>query len=102
MKLKIDKHKALKVVTVLDYKKDVSDIFGDFQFYLKISKCYTLSGMVWRLEVPNYLTHNKNLWTLLSEGFQYVHDKGCRYDRLMDELYKYGLFNELHKKVDGR
>ena len=93
--MKIDRYKALYVRTILDYEKDVADIFGEFKFYLRISKCYTLAGVVWRLEVPNRCDHDKNLWQLLSRSFQYIHDKGCRYDRLESELMRKGIWKML-------
>lgn len=92
---KIDKHKALYVKIILDYEKDVSDIFGDFKFYLRISKCYTLAGRIWRIEVPNMTDHDKNLWRLLARNFQYIHDKGCKYDRLESELMRKEIWRTL-------
>lgn len=93
--MKIDRYKALFVKNVINYEKDVSDLFGDFKFYLKISKCYTLSGRIWRVEVPNLIDHDKDLWRLLSRVFQYVHDKGCKYDRLESELMRKGIWKSL-------
>jgi hypothetical protein len=74
------------VKTKLNYSKKCNDIFGDFEFYLRISKCYTLKGMRWRIEVPNYTGHDTNLYRLLSRTFQYIHDKGCRYMRLEENI----------------
>lgn len=91
----IDKYKALYVKPIVDYKRKVTDPFGDFEFYLRISKCYTLSGLVWRVEVPNYTGHDKNLWRLLERSFQYVHDKGMRYCRLEDTLISKGIWRNL-------
>ena len=92
---KIDRYKARYVKTILNYEKDASDIFGDFKFYLRISKCYTLVGRVWRIEVPNRIDHDKDLWRLLARSFQYIHDKGCRYDRLESELIRKGIWRTL-------
>jgi|GEM_PF-5268025 len=89
------KDKALRVKVILDYERNVSDAFGDFKFYLKISKVYTLLGVVYRLEVPNRFDHDKSLWQLLARGFQYIHDKGCRYTRLEDELVTLGIWRRL-------
>lgn len=88
------------VKTKLNYIKDCKDIFGDFQFYLKISKCYTLKGMRWRIEVPNRTDHDSDLYKLLSRTFQYIHDKGCRYTRLEDGIDNIdNLWNMLENKV---
>ena len=93
--MKIDTHKALYVKPIVDYERNVSDPFGDFKFYLKISKCYTLSGRIWRVEVPNWCSHDRDLWRLLGEAFQYVHDNGMRYCRLEDTLMRKGIWQKL-------
>lgn len=81
--------------TILNYHERVSDNFGDFEFYLKIEKVYSIKGRFWRIVVPNYFDTDKNLWRLLSRVSLYIHDHGMRYERLEDKLRQKSIWRSL-------
>ena len=77
------------------------DDFGDssdihkFEYDITISKCYTLSGMVWEIKMPNCTDHDKNLYRLIVRSIEYAASEFPQRFRLVDELYKKELFKKL-------
>lgn len=100
--MKIDIHKALFTKVLYEYDTNVCDQWGTdeekykFQFYFRLSKIYTLAGVVYRAEVPNLCDHDKDLYFLLGRVFLYVHDCGMRYERLKSVLMQKGIWRTLN------
>ena len=66
-----------------------------FEYDITIAKCYTLSGRVWEIEMPNCVDHDKNLYRLIIRSLEYAASNFPQYFRLLDELYRKGLFKKL-------
>lgn len=99
---KLDIHRELWHKVLFEQKCECIDEFGSsedekgkFGFYFKLSKVYTLSGVVYRFEVPNYTYHDKNLTKGMWEMLKYIHDDGMRYYRLKEELTRKGIMKTL-------
>lgn len=77
------------------------DDFGDssdkhkFEYDIVIAKCYTLSGIVWEIKMPNCIDHDKNLYRLVVRSIEYAASEFPQRFRLVDELYKKDLFRKL-------
>ena len=66
-----------------------------FSFYIRISKCYTLRGVIYRVEVPNYTDHDKSIYRLIDRVINYIHDNGMRYVRLEEKLRSKDMWKHL-------
>lgn len=99
--LRIRKDKILYRKIVYSRHFTHYDDFGDssdkhkFEYDIIISKCYTLSGIVWEIKMPNCVDHDKNLYRLIVRIIEYVASTSPQYFRLMDELRKKDLLNKL-------
>lgn len=99
--LKIRKDKILYRKIVYSRHFTHYDDFGNssdkhkFEYDIIISKCYTLSGIAWEIEMPNCVDHDKNLYRLIARSIEYAASKFPQYFRLMDELRKKDLLNKL-------
>lgn len=99
---KVDIHKEI-FHKVIFYKKYIcQDEFGwpddekhKFEFYFKISKVFTLSGIVYRVQVPDLTVHDKNMFLAIWEAIKNINDDGPRYYRLKEELYRKGFIKHL-------
>lgn len=85
---------------IWDFKKDCYDQWKssetpDFEFYFKVSKVWTLSGVYYRVEVPDMFTSDKNLLRAISRAIVHIHDNGARYYRLVETLQDEGLWRKL-------
>lgn len=94
-KIKIDVRKVVYREELCNFEKDVTDQFGNFGFYFRLYKCFTLSGIVYQVQVPNYTANDKNLYKLVFDTLFYIHEKGMRYDRLKEKLYSLKIWNTL-------
>lgn len=99
---KIDINRELWHKVLFEQKCECVDEFGSsedkrrkFKFYFKLSKVYTLSGVVYRFEVPNCTYHDKNLSRGIWEILKYIHNDGTRYYRLKEELIRKGIMRTL-------
>ena len=99
---KIDKHKELFHKVIFERKYTCHDEFGwpddkrhEFEFYFKVSRVFTLSGIVYRVEVPDFIAHDKDKFTAVWRAIKHVHEDGPRYYRLKDELYRKGIMKQL-------
>ena len=99
---RIDKHKELFHKVIFEERYICQDEFGwpddenrKFEFYFKVSKVFTLSGIVWRVQVPDFTIHDKNKFTAIWRAIKQVQEDGPRYYRLKEELYKKGYINKL-------
>ena len=99
---RIDKHKELFHKVIFEERYICQDEFGwpydekrKFEFYFKVSKVFTLSGIVWRVQVPDFTIHDKNKFTAIWRAIKQVQEDGPRYYRLKEELYKKGYMNKL-------
>ena len=68
---------------------------SNFEYDIVIAKCYTLSGIVWEIKMPNYIDHDKNLYRLVVRSIEYAASEFPQRFRLVDELYKKDLFRKL-------
>lgn len=99
----IDKHRIL-------YRKEVysdlfihTDEFGSitqndkhkFSYKITISKCWTLSGVVWGIDMPNRVDYDKNLYRLIVRSIEYAATEFPSYFRLKEELYRKGFWKQL-------
>lgn len=99
---RIDKHKELFHKVIFEERYICQDEFGwpddenrKFEFYFKVSKVFTLSGIVWRVQAPDFTIHDKNKFTAIWRAIKQVQEDGPRYYRLKEELYKKGYMNKL-------
>ena len=99
---RIDKHKELFHKVIFEERYICQDEFGwpddenrKFEFYFKVSKVFTLSGIVWRVQVPDFTIHDKNKFTAIWRAIKQAQEDGPRYYRLKEELYKKGYMNKL-------
>lgn len=99
---KIDIHKELFHKTIFERKYVCQDEFGSyddekrkFEFYFKVSKVFTLSGIVYRVEVPDLTVHDKDKFFAIWIAIKHVNEDGPRYYRLKDELYRIGIMRKL-------
>ena len=99
---RIDKHKELFHKVIFEERYICQDEFGwpddenrKFEFYFKVSKVFTLSGIVWRVQVPDFTIHDKNKFTAIWRAIKQVQEDGPRYYRLKEDLYKKGYMNKL-------
>lgn len=101
-KWNVYKQKALYTKTVYSkhfvHYDEFSSSFDDrykFEYDITILKCYTLSGVIWRIEMPNCFDHDKNLYRLIVRGIEYAATEFPQYFRLRDKLLAKDLFNKL-------
>lgn len=85
---------------IWDFEKDCYDQWKssetpDFKFYFKIFKVWTLSGIYYRVEIPNMYTYDKNLFIAINRAIVSVHDNGAKYYRLVETLRNKGLWKSL-------
>lgn len=99
---KIDVHKEIFHKVIFDHRYTCQDEFGwtddekrKFEFYFRVSKVFTLSGIVWRVEVPDFTTHDKDEFTAIWRAVKHIHEDGPRYYRLKEELYRKGIMRQL-------
>ena len=76
---RIDKHKELFHKVIFEERYICQDEFGwpddenrKFEFYFKVSKVFTLSGIVWRVQVPDFTIHDKNKFTAIWRAIKQV------------------------------
>lgn len=100
-RLKVDLDKEIFHKTIYEMEVEKWDEYGTdeekykFGFYFRLSKVYTLKGVVYRVEVPNRTAHDKNLGRLMAETMLYIHDNGMRYERLKQVLESKDLWRGL-------
>lgn len=88
-----------KIVYARHYKH--YDDFGcaeekyKFEYDIVISKCYTLSGMVWEIKMPNRTDHDENLYRLITRSIEYAAIDFPQYFRLVEELQRKGFWKQL-------
>lgn len=99
---KIDKYKELFHKVIFERRYTCQDEFGwpddekrKFEFYFRVSKVFTLSGIVWRVDVPDFTTHDIDKFTAIWRAIKHVHEDGPRYYRLKEELYRKGIMKQL-------
>lgn len=99
---KIYKHKELLHKVLCEWRYTCQDEFGwpddkrhEFEFYFKVSRVFTLSGIVYRVEVPDFTAHDKDKFTAVWRAIKHVHEDGPRYYRLKEELYRKGIMKQL-------
>lgn len=92
-------HKTVKYSRTFTHYDDfsIADEKNKFEYTIVISKCYTLAGVVWEIEMPNCTDYDKNLYSLIVRSIEYAANKFPQYFRLVDELYNKGLTNKLWK-----
>lgn len=66
-----------------------------FEYDITISKCYTLSGVVWEIKMPNCTDHDGNLYRLIARSIEYAAIDFPQYFRLVDELQRKGFWKQL-------
>lgn len=96
--MKIDKTRRLYEKTMIERHVICHDDFGhgnEFEFYFKISKVYTLSGIYYRTEIPNFFTYDKNMTEAIWRVIKELHDCGMRYERLRDMLIRKDIWRKL-------
>lgn len=98
-KIRKDKIFYRKIVYARHYEH--YDYFGDaeekhkFEYDIVISKCYTLSGTVWEIKMPNCTDHDENLYRLIARSIEYAAIYFPQYFRLVEELQKKGFWKQL-------
>lgn len=98
---KIKKYEVLYRKIVYSKHYTHYDDFGSsdenhrFEYDITISKCYTLSGVIWEIKMPNCVDHDKNLYRLIARSIEYAASEFPQRFRLVDELYKKDLFRML-------
>lgn len=100
--MRIDKHKALFSKVIFERKYTCQDEFGlsddekrKFEFYFRVSKVFTLAGIVYRVEVPDLVEHDKDKFSAIWRAIKHINEDGPRYYRLKDELYRKGFMRQL-------
>ena len=99
--MRIDKRKVLykKIKYTKHYVHyddfSIGDDKNKFEYDITISKCYTLSGIVWRIDMPNCTDYDSNLYRLIARSIEYAANNFPQYFRLVDELYNKGLTKKL-------
>lgn len=100
--MKIDRYKELFHRVIFEQRCICRDEFGwpddkrrEFEFYFKVSRVFTLSGIVYRVEVPDFTAHDKDKFTAVWRAIKHVHEDGPRYYRLKEELYRKGIMRQL-------
>lgn len=100
--MKIDSCKELFHKVLFERKYVCQDEFGwpddekrKFEFYFKVSKVFTISGIFYRVEVPNLTVHDKDKFFAIWNAIKHINEDGPRYYRLKEELYRKGIMRQL-------
>ena len=102
-KFNIDVHVVLHQKCLYEYHEHCSDEFytdsdntnSGFEYFLKIHKIWTLSGIYYRVEIPDMFVHDKNLFFAINECMKEMCNDSPRYYRLKEKLLANGMWKKL-------
>ncbi len=73
----------------------VQDEKHKFEYDIKLFKCYTLSGKVYQIQMPNCTMNDKNIGRLMANAIEYAASEFPQSFRLKDELIRKGIWRTL-------
>lgn len=99
---KICRDKEIFKRVLFEQEYECCDEFGSsqdkkrrFKFFFRVSRIFTLGGIVYRVEIPDLVTHDKIMLRAIWRAVKEIQDDGPRYYRLKEELYRKGFMKQL-------
>ena len=66
-----------------------------FKYYFRVSKVWTLNGELYRVEIPDMSTYDKDLIKAVNRAMLHMANNSPRYYRLKETLYKQNKWKSL-------
>lgn len=97
--MKICRDKAILRIKVFEHRYPFQDEWSsdgiNFFYPVKIELGFTLRGIKWHVDIPNYSTWDKNLFRAVADAIDYSEKKGIAYDRLSSKARKMSFWKWL-------
>ena len=80
---------------IFNYEKNCTDEFGEYKFYFKIYRCFSLKGISYLIKTVNFSCNQKKFSDALKLTLEYLEKETPRYYRLKSKAISEGLANKL-------
>ena len=80
---------------IFNYEKNCIDEFGEYKFYFKIYRCFSLKGISYLIKTVNFSCNRKKISDALKQTLNYLEEHSPRYDRLKEKIIMKGLSKKL-------
>ena len=77
------------------FEKDCGDEFGEYHWYFRVYKCFSIQGISYSIETSDMFTNQKKLKDCLDTAIEHLERKNPRYYRLKENVIGKGLHNTL-------
>lgn len=87
--------KILYKKEIYNFEKDCTDEFGEYHWYFRIYRCFSISGVSYSIETSDMFTNQKKLKNCMDTVLKHLEKDNPRYYRLKEKVIGKGLHNKL-------